>query len=129
MTAIYNENSVSLANLNVDFTLIKLEAPPEFLDVGRTISHSRKSSAEDGLVHKTARKLGALFTSKMPSTPELYRAYGKRVSEISQSATANPQPTTKDGLFASYVGADSTTPSCLYARQNVERTRSNFSMG
>ena len=27
MTAIYNENSVSLANLNVDFTLIKLEAP------------------------------------------------------------------------------------------------------
>jgi hypothetical protein len=109
MTAIYNENSVSLANLNVDFTLIKLEAPSEFLGVGRTISHSRKHSAEDGSVHKTARKLGALFDSKMPSTPELYRAYGKRVSEISQSATANPQPTAKDGLFASYVGADSTS--------------------
>jgi hypothetical protein len=109
MTAIYNENSVSLANLNVDFTLIKLEAPSEFLGVGRTISHSRKHSAEDGSVHKTARKLGALFASKMPNTPELYRAYGKRVSEISQSATANPQPTAKDGLFASYVGADSTS--------------------
>ncbi|KIN03218.1 hypothetical protein OIDMADRAFT_119365 [Oidiodendron maius Zn] len=109
MTAIHNENSISLANLNVDFTLIKLEAPPEFLGVGRTISHSRKRSAEDGSVHKTARKLGALFASKVPSTSELYRAYGKRVSEISQSATANPQPTAKDGLFASYVGADSTS--------------------
>ena len=109
MTAIHNENSISLANLNVDFTLIKLEAPPEFLGVGRTISHCRKRSAEDGSVHKTARKLGALFASKMPSTSELYRAYGKRVSEISQSATANPQPTAKDGLFASCVGADSTS--------------------
>jgi hypothetical protein len=109
MTAVYNENAVSLANLNIDFTLIKLEAPPEFLGVGKTISHNRKKSAEDGSVHKTARKLGALFASKMPSTPELYRAYGKRVSEISQSAKANPQPTAKDGLFASYIGADSTS--------------------
>ena len=29
VTSVHNENAASLANLNFDFTLVKLEAPPE----------------------------------------------------------------------------------------------------
>ncbi|KAE9374640.1 hypothetical protein N431DRAFT_277613, partial [Stipitochalara longipes BDJ] len=106
---IHNENAVSLASLNVDFTLIKMEAPPEFKGVGTTISEKRKTNAEDGAVHRTARKLGALFEGIIPSTPELYKAYGTRVSELSQSTKINPKPSPRDGMFASHIGADSTS--------------------
>lgn len=104
-----NENAVSLANLNFDFTLIKMEAPPEFRGVGSTISEHRKINAEDGAVHRTARKLGALFEGIIPSTPELYKAYGTRVSELSQSTKINPKPSPRDGMFADHIGADSTS--------------------
>ena len=107
--AVHNELSPSLATLNFDFTLVKLEAPPEYHGVGTTISERRRITAEDGSVHKTARKLGALFESCIPPTPELYKAYGTRVSEISRSKVVNPQPTTRDGIFAGQVGADSTS--------------------
>ncbi|KAN0103161.1 hypothetical protein V8E51_011474 [Hyaloscypha variabilis] len=106
---IHNENAVSLANLNIDFTLIKMEAPPEFRGVGTTISEDRKINAEDGAVHRTARKLGALFEGIIPSTPDLYKAYGTRVSELSQSTKINPKPSSRDGMFASHIGADSTS--------------------
>src|SRR6266516_2006171 len=100
LASVHNENSVSLANLNFDFTLVKVEAPPEFQGVGTTISHQRKIDADDGAVHHTARKLGALFEGILPDTPDLYKAYGTRVSEISQSKTVNPQASIKDGIFA-----------------------------
>ncbi|TVY15702.1 hypothetical protein LARI1_G005736 [Lachnellula arida] len=109
LASVHNENAVSLANLNFDFTLVKLEAPAEFQGVGRMISKHRKTTAEEGLVHKTAQKLGALFASKIPSTSELYKAYGTRVSEICKSESANPRPNVTDGIFASYVGADCTS--------------------
>lgn len=105
----HNENSVSLANLNFDFTLVKLEAPKEFSGLGSSISRKRKTDAEDGALHKAARKLGALFEPILPSTPALFRAYGTRVSEISQSAAVNPQGSDKDGLFSKQIGADSTS--------------------
>jgi hypothetical protein len=105
LTSIHNENSNSLATLNVDFTLFKLEAPKEFNTVGAIISESRKSDAEGGPLHRTARKLGALFGDLVPSTPALYKAYGARVSEIAQNRTVNPQE--RRGIFARNFGADS----------------------
>ncbi|KAF4632369.1 hypothetical protein G7Y89_g5758 [Cudoniella acicularis] len=109
LATVHNENAVSLANLNFDFTLIKMEVPPEFRAVGSTMSEDRKANAEDGTVHKTARKLGALFESIIPATPELYKAYGTRVSELSQSTKINPKPSPRDGMFASHIGVDSTS--------------------
>ncbi|KAF8851387.1 hypothetical protein BDZ45DRAFT_679169 [Acephala macrosclerotiorum] len=102
-----NSNSLSLANLNFDFTLVKLEAPAEFEGLGMTISKQRKKDAEDGTLHKCARKLGALFEGDIPSTPKLFRAYGNRVSDISSQASVNPQGTQgRDGIFANHIGAD-----------------------
>jgi hypothetical protein len=103
------ECSPSLVRANFDFTLLKFEAPPEYHGVGTTISERRKIRAENGSVHRTARRLGALFESILPSTPELYRAYGTRVSEIAQSTKVNPRPTARDGIFAGEVGVDTTS--------------------
>lgn len=59
--------------------------------------------------HITARKLGALFESILPSTPNVYRAYGQRASEISQASSVNPQIRSKYGVFSSRVGSDATS--------------------
>src|SRR5436305_15343859 len=104
-----NENTVALANLNFDFTLIKFEAPKEFQAVGETLSHKRLSDAEDGAAHKTARRLGALFESLVPSAPRLLRAYGLRVSEIIKRPNINPHGSRNDGPFQNYLGADGTS--------------------
>jgi hypothetical protein len=105
LTSIRNENNNSIVTLNFDFTLPKLEAPTEFNIVGATISESRKSDAESGPLHQTARKVGALFGDLVPSTPVLYNAYGTRVSESAQNRTVNPQE--RRGIFARNIGADS----------------------
>jgi hypothetical protein len=109
LSTFHNENSISLANLNFDFTLVKLEAPVEYRRVGTTISPKRKVDAEDGDLHRTARKLGALFQNSIPSTVALFKAYGTRVSEISTSIAINSQESDKEqhGIFANQVGADS----------------------
>jgi hypothetical protein len=107
--ALRNDTSLSLANLNVDFTLKKYEAPKEFYGLGETISIERKADAENGRLHRTARKLGALFEGLLPSTPYLLRAYGKRVSEISQQPGINPRGSDLHGIFANQIGADSTS--------------------
>ena len=59
VAALYNENSLALANLNLDFTLVKLEVPREFDSLALSLSKKRKADAEDGALHRTARKLGA----------------------------------------------------------------------
>ncbi|RYP49489.1 hypothetical protein DL768_004815 [Monosporascus sp. mg162] len=103
-----NETTVALAHVNIDLALIKYEAPPEFLQIGQTISRKRKESAEEGPLHRTARKLGELFKNILPNTPNLLRAYGTRVSEIATESSVNPQGTQfKDGIFSAYVGIDS----------------------
>jgi len=105
--SIHNENSVSLANLNFDFTLVKLEVPGEYNGLGATISRKRKIEAEEGALHKTARRLGALFTGMLPKTDDLFKAYGTRVSEISAMPSINPRDSAeKEGIFASHVGVD-----------------------
>ncbi|KAI1293076.1 hypothetical protein F5Y03DRAFT_374808 [Xylaria venustula] len=105
-----NENTLALANLNFDFSIVKVQAPKEYTDLGHALGVIRRKSAENGTDHRTARKLGALFEALMPSTPKLIAAYGTRCGEIIQTPGANPSGTTeRHGCFAGFVGADATT--------------------
>ena len=97
---------MALASINFDFSLIKLEAPLEYQGLGTALSKKRKWKAEEGSIHVTARKLGALFADDLPHTPNLSRAYGLRVSEIAENPRFNPRGGTADGPFAEHVGAD-----------------------
>lgn len=100
------ESTLALANINFDFSLVKLEAPLEYRGLGITLSKKRKTEAEEGSTHITARKLGALFVDDLPNTPKLARTYGLRVSEIAENPRFNPKGTVSDGPFAEHVGAD-----------------------
>lgn len=103
------EPSLALANLHFDFTLIRVDAPREFADVGSQLSAQRRTNAEDGPSHVLARKLGALFRDVVPSTPELVKAYGNRSSEIFNATVAKSQGGALHGFFSSVVGADATS--------------------
>ena len=85
------ENNLALSSVRFDFTLVKVEAPAEFSGIGTLLGQRRKTDAEDGGAHRTARKLGALFEYITPSTPKLIAAYGKRVSEIINTPGINPR--------------------------------------
>jgi hypothetical protein len=103
-----SEATACLVNFNLDFSLIKIEAPKEFSPVGAALSSLRRESAESGLVHTTARKLGALFDPLLPDTPQLIKAYGSRASEIvTKSESGNKH--TNYGVFESQVGVDATS--------------------
>ena len=101
-----NENTLALANLNLDFALVKYEAPKEFNGLGTSLSIARRNNAEDGPLHKTLRKLGCLFEQVLPSAPKLIQAYGLRTSEIIQSPGISPNGSKKHGPFEQFVGAD-----------------------
>lgn len=112
------ETTLTLANLNFDFTLIKYDAPVEYQGLGESLSTRRKVTAEDGPLHVTARKLSALFGGAVPHVPHLISAYGSRASEIAKSPTVNPTPQngpsrawkgSASGIFADHVGADGTS--------------------
>lgn len=109
VATLQNETTIALSSFNLDFTLIKLEAPKEYKGVGKSISSARKYDAEAGGLHRTARKLGALFDGKAPLAPELFRAYGTRVSELCEFERLNPTGRSLHGLFSKHVGADSTS--------------------
>lgn len=109
LSALTARNENSLGNLNFDFSLVKLEAPTEFRGLGNSLSLWRRTVAETGGAHRTARKLGALFEQIATIPDSLYAAYGLRVSEISASETINPQNRHRYGLFEGHVGADATT--------------------
>ena len=101
--------TITLANLNFDFSLYKVVAPIEYQPLGEALSKGRRDNAEDGSQHVTARKLGALFEHDLPSTPSLFKAYGTRVSQISSNKVLNRKGAREDGGFATHVGADGTT--------------------
>lgn len=103
------EIAPALANLNFDFALWKVAAPKEFEGVGSALSTSRRDDAERGMLHTTARKLGALFERKLPLTPGLTRAYGTRASEIAQALSLDERGRKSYGVFASRAGADATS--------------------
>lgn len=103
------ETTLALANFNLDFAMVKVEAPIEFQRLGNALSKHRKHEAEEGTVHATARRLGALFAGDMPNVPNLTRAYGLRASEIAENPLFNPTGSVTDGPLASHVGADGTS--------------------
>ena len=109
LAAASNETTLALANLNFDFSLIKVEAPVEYQGLGAALSTKRRSAAEHGVSHSTARKLGALFQQIVPSTPHLFKAYGIRSSDIAKSPKVNPKDKKAYGPFAEYAGIDGTT--------------------
>ena len=73
-----NENTLALASLKFDFSLMKVEAPTELSGLGAALSTRRRTEAEDGPHHQTARRLTALFEQLVPSTPKVITAYGIR---------------------------------------------------
>lgn len=103
-----NEVTVAAANINFDFALVKLEAPAEYQPLGGILSSVRKKNAETGPVHVTARRLGALFDGVCPQAPNLVRAYGHRVSEISAQATKTSGKHTS-WIFPEHTGIDGTS--------------------
>src|SRR5258708_7852314 len=101
-----NEVPLAAANINLDFSLVKFEAPKEFPPPGELPLLYQNKEAEHGTSHITARRLGALFEGICPSTPNLLKAYGKRASEISKAANAKiPKAYTKS-IFSAYTGVD-----------------------
>ena len=109
LTAASIENSLSLVQVNFDFTIQKTVAALEYRPVGQALSDNRRLNAENGTAHRTARKLGWLFGQLIPNTPELLKAYGRRVCEILQRPGINPTGSESDGPFREYVGADCTS--------------------
>ncbi|KAF4543355.1 uncharacterized protein LTHEOB_54 [Lasiodiplodia theobromae] len=103
------EATIALANLNFDFSLVKLDAPVEFRGLGAALTTKRREVAEDGSSHITARKLGALFKDILPPTPILIRQYGTRASEIAENRAVNPPASPSDGIFAEHIGIDGTS--------------------
>ncbi|KAK0384146.1 hypothetical protein NLU13_8235 [Sarocladium strictum] len=108
--AVTQENTIALANLNFDFSLFKVEAPASFKGLGNELTSTRKKAAEEGTLHITARKLGALFQSLSPSCPALVQAYGERVTQIASRRDLNPKATRMThGLFKEHAGIDGTS--------------------
>jgi hypothetical protein len=83
-----NQNTLALANFNLDFSLVKVSAAEEYQGLGTALSQRRRENAEEGPLHRTARKLGALFEQVIPQIYELSEAYGRRVSEIVEHSNA-----------------------------------------
>lgn len=104
-----NENNFSLGNLNVDFSLVQIAAPKEYEPLASALSTHRRVDAEEGQPHRTAGRLGALFEDVIPSTPNLIKAFGHRVSQILQTPDLNPKGDSTHGPFEKFVGADGTT--------------------
>ncbi|KAI0454299.1 hypothetical protein F5B21DRAFT_524704 [Xylaria acuta] len=98
------ESTQTLANLQFDFSIVRVEAPREFHDLGQCLIPARRETAEDGKLHITARRLGAIFDSIVPQTPQLIKSYGLRVSEIArESMQSSPKSL---GIFAKQAGVD-----------------------
>ncbi|KAL6918542.1 hypothetical protein FSST1_010037 [Fusarium sambucinum] len=101
-----NELTIAAAAFNIDFSLLKLEAPREFNGLRNALSPQRIENAEDGQHHITARQLGALFGAKVPEIPNLISKYGTRVSEICSGLDEQTQSNFETGIFAGQTGPD-----------------------
>lgn len=56
-----NENNFGFGYANIDFSLIRVNVPKEYLPIAEAMSLERRDDAEYGPLHQTARTLGALF--------------------------------------------------------------------
>jgi hypothetical protein len=104
-----NENVLALANVSLDFSIIKFVPPPEYHGLGLSLSSKRRREAEDGTIHTVARKLALLFCEDLPEIPNLVKAYGMRASQIAEDPSVNPKGTSLDGAFRDHVGIDGTS--------------------
>ncbi|KAL8979164.1 MAG: hypothetical protein Q9205_005436 [Flavoplaca limonia] len=114
-----NENTFGLANFNIDFSLVKVEAPIEYGGLRSALSRHRVENAEQGPQHRTARRLGALFEQILPPIKKLAEAYGRRSSQIAETEKrkspvnipADSQLITApcSGPFAQHIGLDGTS--------------------
>ncbi|KAI1414979.1 hypothetical protein F5Y13DRAFT_196976 [Hypoxylon sp. FL1857] len=105
-----NDVTVTAANINFDFALVKYEAPPEYRPLLQTMSNYRRTEAESGSQHVTARRLGALFDGLCPNTPNLISKFGQRAAEISiEAAKDNQHKRVENWIFSEYTGIDSTS--------------------
>ncbi|KAH8587969.1 hypothetical protein B0O99DRAFT_583731 [Bisporella sp. PMI_857] len=104
-----SEVTFAAANLNLDFSIFKFEAPSSYKPFGDKLSLERRDKAEYGTPHITARKLGALFNGTLPKTPTLITAYGTRVSEILPLIDSSSENIAVTSLFGQQLGADGTT--------------------
>lgn len=102
------ESHANLVGFYVDFSLVSVQAPSEYQDIGQSLSTRRRNDANEGQSHLTAVQLGFLFGGIAPKVPSLIRAYGLRCSEIASSPTFNPRGTTQHGIFENEIGADGT---------------------
>jgi hypothetical protein len=103
------QNSIGLLHGHFDFSLVKIEAPAEYHGLGLNLSTRRRHEAEEGHIHATARKLGALFAEVLPNIPSLQSAYGLRTSEIAADPQYNPRGTSIHGPLKEFIGADGTS--------------------
>lgn len=92
-----NEVNLGLATFNIDFSLVKVEAPVEYRGLRNALSRRRVENAEQGPLHRTARRLGALFESILPPIQTLAEAYGRRASDIAATGKLNRQ--VRDSIF------------------------------
>jgi hypothetical protein len=101
------EVTPALVNFKFDFSLRKVEVPPEFRELGHLLTSTRRDNAENGKLHITARRLGVLFEGVTPSTPALIKAYGLRASEIAKEIKEEDkaQPFSY-GIFSEHAGFD-----------------------
>lgn len=65
------ELTVAAAAFNIDFLLLKVEAPIEFNGFRTALSSWRIKDAEGGQHRIAARQLGALFEAELPPIPQL----------------------------------------------------------
>ncbi|PMD15323.1 hypothetical protein NA56DRAFT_733882 [Hyaloscypha hepaticicola] len=104
-----NQNSIGLANVNVEFALIKVSPPKEFDGLAVALSQRHRENAEEGPLHRTITKLGMLFEDIIPAIPNLIEAYGKRVSEIANSPVFEDRVSGEPGPFSKHTGLDGTS--------------------
>lgn len=109
LVAATQETTFAFANLNFDFALWKVEAPPSYHPLGAALSLQRRNAAENGMPHVIARRLGTLFETLLPPIPSLVNAYGARASEIIESPGTNPSGSKEHGPFQKFVGLDGTS--------------------
>ncbi|KAI0154604.1 hypothetical protein GGR57DRAFT_491995 [Xylariaceae sp. FL1272] len=104
-----NENTAALISVNLDFSLFRCQAKPEYAPIGTALTIERRKEAEDGQTHRIACTLGFLFQEMLTGTSALLQAYGRRATDILEQPNINPRGTTNDGPFKKFVGADCTS--------------------
>ncbi|KAK6520977.1 hypothetical protein TWF506_001213 [Arthrobotrys conoides] len=113
LASVTQETTLALFNLNLDCSLIKVDAPAEYLPFGNALTKRRRTQAEAGPSHRNARKLGMLFEGIVPQTPELVKAYGIRATEIiefhEKRLSSKSSGKSDYGPFTEYVGVDGTS--------------------